>query len=145
MKKFIALALMALATPALAQKTPVGVTYDAVVVKVADGDTVQVEAKWIPAPIKQVISVRIFGVDTPEKGFRAQCPAEDAKGQAASVFTKDLVTKAKKVQYTLYDWDKYGGRVLGDVLLDGKSLREQLIANGFARAYFGEAKQSWCN
>lgn len=145
MKKFIALALMALATPALAQKTPVGVTYDAVVVKVSDGDTVQIEAKWVPAPIKPQVSVRIFGVDTPEKGFRAQCPAEDAKGQAASVFTKDLVAKAKKVQYTLYDWDKYGGRVLGDIILDGKSLREQLIANGFARAYFGEAKQSWCN
>ena len=145
MKKFIALALMALATPALAQKTPVGVTYDAVVIKVADGDTVQIEAKWVPAPIKPQVSVRIFGVDTPEKGFRAQCPAEDAKGQGASAFTKDLVAKAKKVQYTLYDWDKYGGRVLGDIILDGKSLRDQLIANGFARAYFGEAKQSWCN
>lgn len=145
MKKFIALALIALATPAVAQKTPVGVTYDAKVVKITDGDTVQVEAPWVPAPIKQVISIRVFGVDTPEKGFRAQCPAEDAKGQAASAFTKDLVTKAKKVQYTLYDWDKYGGRVLGDVVLDGKSLRDQLIANGYARAYFGEAKQSWCN
>jgi len=145
MKKFIALALVALATPVAAQKTPVGVTYDAKVVKVADGDTVQVEAPWVPAPIKPQVSVRIFGVDTPEKGFRAQCPAEDAKGQAASAFTKDLVAKATKVQYVLYDWDKYGGRVLGDILLDGKSLRAQLIANGFAREYFGEAKQSWCN
>ena len=145
MKKFIALALVAIATPVAAQKTPVGVTYDAKVVKVADGDTVQIEAPWIPGPIKPVISVRIFGVDTPEKGFRAQCPAEDAKGQAASAFTKDLVAKSKKIQYTLYDWDKYGGRVLGDMILDGKSLRAQLIANGFAREYFGEAKQSWCN
>ena len=145
MKKFIALALVALATPVAAQKTPVGVTYDAKVVKVSDGDTVQIEAPWIPAPIKPQISVRIFGVDTPEKGFRAQCPAEDAKGQAASAFTKDLVAKSKKIQYTLYDWDKYGGRVLGDMILDGKSLRAQLIANGFAREYFGEAKQSWCN
>ena len=144
MKKFIALALMALATPALAQKTPVGVTYDAVVIKATDGDTVQVEAKWVPAPLKPQVSIRIFGVDTPEKGFRAQCPAEDAKGQAASVFTKDLLAKAKKVQYTLYDWDKFGGRVLGDILLDGMSLRALLIKNGFAREYFGDAKQSWC-
>jgi hypothetical protein len=30
------------------------------------------------------------------------------------------------------------------MILDGKSLRAQLIANGFAREYFGEAKQSWC-
>lgn len=145
MKHFIALAIALVATPALAQKTPVGVTYDAKVVKVSDGDTVQVEAPWVPAPIKKVVSIRIFGVDTPEKGFRAQCPAEDVKGLAASAFTKDLVAKAKKTQYVLYDWDKFGGRVLGDMLLDGKSLRAQLIANGYAREYFGEAKQSWCN
>jgi endonuclease YncB( thermonuclease family) len=34
---------------------------------------------------------------------------------------------------------------LGDILLDGKSLRQMLIQNGFAREYYGEAKQSWCN
>lgn len=145
MKKFIALSLLALATPAIAQKTPTGVTYDATIVRVSDGDTVVVEAKWIPAPMKPQIAVRIFGVDTPEKGFRAQCPAEDAKGLAASAFTKDLVAKATKIQYTLYDWDKFGGRVLGDLILNGKSLREQLITNGYARPYFGDAKQSWCN
>lgn len=145
MKKFIALALMALATPAFAQKTPVGVTYDAKVLRASDGDTVVVEALWVPAPIKKEVAVRIFGVDTPEKGFRAKCPAEDTKGQAASAFTKKLIAEAKTIKYVLYDWDKFGGRVLGDLLIDGKSLRELLIANGYARAYFGDAKQSWCN
>lgn len=145
MKKFIALALMALATPALAQKTPTGVTYDAKVLRASDGDTVVVEALWVPAPIKKEVAVRIFGVDTPEKGFRAKCPAEDVKGQAASAFTKKLIAEAKTIQYVLYDWDKFGGRVLGDLLIDGKSLRELLIANGYARPYFGDAKQSWCN
>ena len=145
MKKFVAITLLVLSTPAIAQKTPTGVTYNATIVRVSDGDTVVVEAKWIPAPMKPQIAVRIFGVDTPEKGGRAQCPAEDTKGQAASAFTKNLVAKATKIQYTLYDWDKFGGRVLGDMVLDGKSLREQLIANGLARPYFGEAKQSWCN
>jgi endonuclease YncB( thermonuclease family) len=145
MKKFIALALVALATPAIAQKTPVGVTYDAKIVRASDGDTVVVEALWIPAPLKKEIAVRVYGVDTPEKGGRAQCPAEDAKGQAASAFTKDLIAKSTKKQYVLYGWDKFGGRVLGDIVLDGKSLRTELIAKGFAREYFGEAKQSWCS
>jgi endonuclease YncB( thermonuclease family) len=145
MKKFIALALVALATPAIAQKTPVGVTYDAKIVRASDGDTVVVEALWIPAPLKKEIAVRVYGVDTPEKGGRAQCPAEDAKGQAASAFTKDFIAKSTKKQYVLYSWDKFGGRVLGDIVLDGKSLRTELIAKGFAREYFGEAKQSWCN
>jgi len=31
------------------------------------------------------------------------------------------------------------------MLFDGMSLRDLLIKNGFARAYFGDAKQSWCN
>jgi endonuclease YncB( thermonuclease family) len=145
MKKFIALALVALATPAIAQKTPVGVTYDAKIVRASDGDTVVVEALWIPAPLKKEIAVRVYGVDTPEKGGRAQCPAEDVKGQAASAFTKDLIAKSTKKQYVLYGWDKFGGRVLGDIVLDGKSLRTELIAKGFAREYFGEAKQSWCS
>ena len=144
MYKFLALATLVVASPAFAQKTPVGVTYDANILRASDGDTVVVEAQWVPAPMKKEIAVRVFGVDTPEKSFRAQCPAEDAKGQAASTFTKDLIAKATKKQYVLYSWDKFGGRVLGDLILDGKSLREQLIAAGFARAYFGEAKQSWC-
>jgi endonuclease YncB( thermonuclease family) len=144
MKKYIAIALIVIAAPALAQKTPVGVTYDANILRATDGDTVVIEAPWVPAPIKKEIAIRVFGVDTPEKGFRAQCPAEEAKGQAASAFTKDLIAKSTKKQYVLYRWDKFGGRVLGDVVLDGKSLREQLITNGYARPYFGEAKQSWC-
>lgn len=143
--KYLALAFLALAAPVAAQKTPVGVTHDANILRATDGDTVVVEALWIPAPLKKEIAVRIYGVDTPEKGFRAKCPSEDAKGQAASVFTKKLIADAKKKQWVLYDWDKYGGRVLGDIVLDGKSLREQLIANGYARTYFGDAKQSWCD
>lgn len=148
MKKFIAIALYAISISGMAgatPRTPVGVTYDAHILRANDGDTVVVEALWIPDPLKKEISVRIFGVDTPEKGGRAQCPAEDELGQAATAFTRNLIAQATREQYVLYSWDKFGGRVLGDIILDGQSLREQLIANGFARPYFGEAKQSWCN
>jgi endonuclease YncB( thermonuclease family) len=31
------------------------------------------------------------------------------------------------------------------MILNGVSLRSELIKNGFAREYYGEAKQSWCN
>jgi endonuclease YncB( thermonuclease family) len=47
--------------------------------------------------------------------------------------------------FTMTAHDKYGGRVLGDVFLDGKRLSEMLIANGFARRYHGEKKSSWCD
>lgn len=145
MKNFIALALLlALTTPAAAQKTPVGVTYDTTIVRAVDGDTIVIAAPYLPAPLKPELGVRIFGVDTPEKGFRGKCESEKVRGEQASVFTKDVIKATKKHQVVLYDWDKFGGRVLGDILLDGMSLRALLIKNGFAREYFGDAKQSWC-
>ena len=143
MKKLISI-LLFLPLIVLAQQQKDGVTYDAIITRVIDGDTVAFQANWLPEPLKKELSIRVFGVDTPEKGFRAKCPQEDARGQAATEFTKSAVAKAKKRQIILMDWDKYGGRVLGDVLLDGYSLRHMLMANGFAREYYGEAKTSWC-
>jgi endonuclease YncB( thermonuclease family) len=146
MKKIIITIVSMLAIAAFAQgKHKDGVIYDTVITRVIDGDTVAFHAPFLPAPLKQELSIRVFGVDTPEKGFRAQCPSEDQRGQAATAFTKAQINAAVKRQVVLMDWDKYGGRVLGDVILDGKSLRQMLISNGFAREYYGEAKQSWCN
>jgi endonuclease YncB( thermonuclease family) len=139
------MALLSIPLLAVAQKTPQGVTYDAQIVRVSDGDTIVIAAPFLPAPLKPELAVRIFGVDTPEKGHRAQCPSEDARGQAASEFTKKAVSSSTQRQVVLYGWDKFGGRVLGDIILNGQSLRTMLIKNGFAREYFGEAKQSWCN
>jgi len=146
MKKIIISVIAMLSIVAFAQgKQKEGVIYDAAITRVIDGDTVAFQAPFLPAPLKQELSIRVFGVDTPEKGHRAQCPSEDQRGQAASAFTKAQISASTKRQVILMDWDKYGGRVLGDVILDGKSLRQMLISNGYAREYYGEAKQSWCN
>jgi len=146
MKKIIIGVIAMLSIVAFAQgKQKDGVIYDAVITRVIDGDTVAFQAPFLPAPLKPELSIRVFGVDTPEKGFRAQCVSEDQRGQAATAFTKAQINASAKRQVILMDWDKYGGRVLGDVILDGKSLRQMLISNGFAREYYGEAKQSWCN
>lgn len=142
-KKLLVL-FLCVASPALAQKQIPSVIYDAVFTRVIDGDTVAFQAPFLPAPLKPELSLRIFGVDTPEKGHRAKCPQEDQRGQMASAFTKQAISKAQKRQIALMAWDKYGGRVLGDIVLDGQSLRLMLIQNGFAREYYGDAKQSWC-
>lgn len=145
MKRIITLIIAAcMVLPALAQKQRPGVLYDANITRVIDGDTVAFEANWLPEPLKKELSIRVFGVDTPEKGFRAKCASEDARGQAATAFTKQMISQSQKRQVILMDWDKYGGRVLGDVLLNGQSLRTMLIQNGYAREYYGEAKTSWC-
>lgn len=143
MKKILAL-LLAIPILAFAQKTPQGVTYDAQIVRINDGDTVVIAAPFLPAPLKPELAVRIFGVDTPEKNHLAKCESEKQRGLAATEFTKKAVNASQKRQVVLYGWDKFGGRVLGDILLNGQSLRAMLIQNGFAREYFGEAKTSWC-
>jgi endonuclease YncB( thermonuclease family) len=145
MKYLLSIILAAMiAAPAVAKEKE-GVTYDAKLTRLIDGDTVAFAAPFLPAPLKPELSVRVYGVDTPEKGHRAKCPQEAERGAQASAFTKNAIKNSTKHQVVLYGWDKYGGRVLGDILLDGQSLRAMLIANGFAREYYGEAKQSWCN
>lgn len=144
MKKIITILLLVPCLAFAQGKQRSGVTYDAVITRVIDGDTVAFQAPFLPAPLKPELSIRVFGVDTPEKGFRAQCESENARGQAATAFTKQAVAQATTRQVILMDWDKYGGRVLGDVILNGQSLRQMLIANGYAREYYGEAKTSWC-
>ena len=123
--------------------------YEYKIIRIIDGDTVEFVADFLPDPLPKKLSIRVLGVDTPEKGHRAQCEKEGQAAIKASAFTKDLITNAyksgKKVLVELQKHDKYGGRVLGDVIVDGKRLSELLIANGHARPYFGEKKTSWCN
>jgi len=150
MKKFILL-LLVIPLLAFAQgKVPKNsATYNAQILRVTDGDTVVIAAPFLPAPFKPELAIRVFGVDTPEKGHRAMCPSEARRGEEATAFTKNAISLAVaqsgKFQVTMYGWDKFGGRVLGDILINGQSLRAGLIANGFAREYYGDAKQSWCN
>ena len=144
MKKLI---LLLLIVPVLATAQPKqrpGVTYDAVITRVIDGDTVAFQADFLPAPLKKELSIRVYGVDTPEKGHRAQCEKERLAGEAASAYTKSLLKKSRTTQIILISWDKYGGRVLGDVVIDGQSLRALLIQNGYACEYYGDKKKSWC-
>jgi endonuclease YncB( thermonuclease family) len=146
MKKLILLSFLMLSTSVtLAQKMPKkSATYPAEIVRVSDGDTIVIKAPYLPAPLKPELAVRIFGVDTPEKGHRAQCPEEDVKAKLASKYTSDKIASGKQIQVTLYGWDKFGGRVLGDIIVDGKSVRNGLLENGLAREYYGDAKQTWC-
>jgi endonuclease YncB( thermonuclease family) len=145
-KLLLTLLLAAAAVPALAQKMPKNsATYDAKIIRVSDGDTIVISAPFLPAPLKPELAVRIFGVDTPEKGHRAQCPQENERALVASKFTTQAIQSHPKHQVIIYGWDKFGGRILGDILVNGQSIRQGLIANGLAREYYGDAKQSWCN
>ena len=132
---FIAIALLC-ATAASAE--PYKIT------RVIDGDTVEIAVGFLPEPLPAKLSIRVLGIDTPEKAPRAKCEAEAEKAKQASAFTKAAISNAREIDVQLKEWDKYGGRVLGYVILDGHSLSEMLIGEGLARPYKGEAKSSWC-
>lgn len=123
-----------------------GVMYTNVhVLRVLDGDTVVISAPYLLPPLKPELAVRIYGVDTPEKGSRAKCAAERRRGEAATRFTEGWLAAVSSPGLVLLGWDKYGGRVLGDFWLPNQtSLRQSLLTRGLARAYFGETKTSWC-
>lgn len=114
------------------------------ITRVIDGDTVEIAVDFLPEPLPPKLSIRVMGIDTPEKAPRAKCDAEAAKAKLASEFTKSAVQLATEIDVQIKTWDKYGGRVLGDVYLDGHSLAEMLIEAGLARPYKGESKSSWC-
>jgi endonuclease YncB( thermonuclease family) len=139
MKKLLILLTLLLPTVAIANP------YDFKVIRVIDGDTIQIEAPFLPKELGDHLSIRVLGVDTPEKGHRAKCELENTKAVAASLFTNNEVFDAKDIKITIKSWDKYGGRILGDVILDGVPLSTKLIQKGYAVPYSGKGqKKDWC-
>ena len=120
--------------------TPPCVTHDFAVVRVVDGDTVTIAVPGLPPPVDGPLSLRIRGVDCPESGHRALCPAEAALAADAVAFTRAAIADQGVAGVELCGWDKYGGRVLGDVLLrtpPARRLSEALVASGHAAPYLG--------
>jgi endonuclease YncB( thermonuclease family) len=116
--------------------------YEWEILRVIDGDTIEIKNECFPKELK--LSVRVLGIDTPEKGSRAKCEKEAKLAEKASKFTKQFIGKNKTATFRNIQWDKFGGRLLADVEINGKSLSDELIKNGLARSYDGKKKGSWC-
>ncbi len=90
------------------------------------------------------ISVRILGVDTPEKIGKKPC--EKTRAREAQRLVENLMVRAKNIELRKVDRDKYF-RVLAEVWVDGQSVGDLLIKNKLAYAYDGGRKPSstnWC-
>jgi endonuclease YncB( thermonuclease family) len=110
--------------------------------QVSDGDTVVIAAPFLPAPLKKELAVRVYGVDTPRK--RTSCSNAPVKPEAKPLaFSLKISFKPPSDKWS-YGWDKFGGRVLGDIILNGQSLAPHADCQWHAREYYGDAKQSWC-
>ncbi len=65
-------------------------------------------------------------------------------GEAATAFTRAAVSSARSVVIQDPAWGKWGGRVIADLIVDGRSLSAALIAAGHGRAYGGGKRGNWC-
>ena len=115
------------------------------VVRVVDGDTVLVDAGADVPPELAAIRVRLRGVDVPGIGRYADCDAEREAGLAAAAFTADVLAGADAVAVRDPAWGRWGGgRVIADLIVDGRSLAHTLIETGHGRPYDGGRRGSWC-
>jgi len=107
-------------------------TIDPANVWVIDGDTFDVGGT----------RVRIADIDTPE--VRGDCAEESRLAARATVRMRSLL-EAGPFQLEPYDHrdeDQYG-RKLRVVTRDGRSLGDQLVAEGLARTWTGQ-REPWC-
>lgn len=113
------------------------------VLKNYDGDTLTVNIPGVPPLFGKMISVRVHGIDTPEIRTKNNCEKE--AGRAARNLVAATLRNAKKVELHNVQRDKYF-RILADVLVDGRSLKEVLLKNNLAYAYDGGTKKhpDWC-
>ena len=116
--------------------------YNVKVLKVIDGDTVDVDIDLGFGIILTDERVRILGIDTPES--RTSDKIEKVYGLAAKARLTELLLQ-ESILIT-YD-DKKGedmkgkfGRVLGDFRFGGRTVSEILIEEGHAVAYSGQSK-----
>lgn len=110
------------------------------VVKVYDGDTITVNISAFPDILGNSISVRIYGIDTPE--MYGVTVTERMLARVARDFVKNELDKAKFIVLKDLKRDKYF-RLLAVVLVDGEDLGKKLIDKGLAKEYFGGTKESW--
>jgi micrococcal nuclease len=111
------------------------------VVKIYDGDTIEVLAKVWPG--HQIsVRVRIRGIDAPE--IRSKCADE----RFAALNARDHLRKfiaGQPVLLTNIKGGKYFGRVLANVKTHaGHNIKTELLASGLVRPYHGKRRSGWC-
>ena len=96
---------------------------------VADGDTITVLHDG------RSEKIRLHGIDTPER--------KQAYGNRAEALTNSLV-RGRTIEVKPQTVDRYG-RTVALVYVDGQSLNELLIRNGYAWVYQKYCKDSFCS
>ena len=119
--------------------------YKCKILRVVDGDTVDVDIDLGFGMWMHKERVRMMGIDTPES--RTRDKVEKAFGLASKARLKELLPigsmQILKTEIDRSGEDKKGkfGRILGDFITDDKRCTDILIEEGYAVAYFGGSKE----
>ena len=104
--------------------------------------------KWGPLELRK-LSIRIRGIDTPEKGYRAKCAYEKEQGKIATQFVTDVIADAAATNTPItfgdVSWGKYGGRIIADMYVGTENYSDLILAAGLAKRYDGGTKSSFCD
>lgn len=108
-----------------------------------DADTITFDIPGVHPLIGEKISVRVNGIDAPELKTKDDCEKRSAR--IARNLIENVLKRAKRIDLVNVDRDKYF-RILADVTVDGRDLKQVLLKNGLAYEYHGETKQKvdWC-
>lgn len=108
-----------------------------------DVDTVKVEIRNVHPFLGHNAGVRVKGIDGGEMKGSTEC--EKRVARIAQKLTENLLKNAKRIDLQNIEKEKYG-RILADVIYDGKNLKDILLQNGVAVPYDGGKKQTvdWC-
>ena len=108
--------------------------------RVVDGDTVDIDIDLGFGVWLHKERVRIYGIDTPES--RTRDKEEKKFGLMAKEFVKQFV-KGDSIILRTQKYDAKGkfGRILGDIIVDNKSMSETMIQEHHAVPYYGQSKE----
>jgi micrococcal nuclease len=108
-----------------------------------DADTITVSIPGAHPLIGEKIGVRVRGIDSPE--IKGTLPCEKDQAKTAKRLIENILKNSKRIDLENVDRDKYF-RILADVIVDSKNLKDVLLKNGLAYAYKGgtKEKRDWC-
>ena len=105
------------------------------VVDVYDGDTFKIDLLSMHPLFGDNLSIRLFGVDTPE--MRGTTDEVKELAMQAKQVTEKALKEASKIELKNPQRGKYF-RIISEVWIDGESLADMLKAKGLAKDYDGE-------
>lgn len=113
--------------------------YPVKVLRVVDGDTVDVDIDLGFGVWLRKQRIRMLGIDTPES--RTRDKEEKVYGLAAKAFLKNALKQGPVILRTVKDGKGKFGRILGEFIVNEININEFMIVNYHAVAYHGQSKE----